>query len=157
MCDVESYIYMPLLEETGYIPKHKYSSGHELRHYAELLADTFQLRDRAIFRVKVETVKWDDQNNHYVVDLTRLDGKGSLQILADFIVSNCGAINLPKMPDLPGMLDFAGHSFHTSRWDYSYTGGTPENPDLTNLQNKRVGIIGTGTSSIDVLVMKNRC
>lgn len=144
MCDVGSYIYMPLLEETGYILQHKYSSGFELQQYADLLADHFELRDKAIFRVKVDAIKWDDEKSHYMIGLTRLDGKGYLQILSDIVITNCGAINLPKMPDLPGMLDFAGRSFHTSRWDYNYTGGTQEKPDMIDLQAKRVGIIGTG-------------
>lgn len=130
MCDVESYIYMPALEDMDYIPKHKYSYGYELRQYAENMADKYGLREKAVFRVKVETITWDDCANLYVLNLRRLDGKDNLQIKAEIVVTNTGAINLPKMPDLPGLGAYAGKSFHTSRWDYKYGGGTPEQPDL---------------------------
>lgn len=57
-----------------------------------------------------------------------------------------GVLNWPKTQGLPGIGTFKGHSFHTSRWDYGYTGGSPEHAALTGLQGKKVGIIGTGAT-----------
>lgn len=151
MCDVESYIYLPLLEETGYVPEQKYSFGYEIRAYAEMLVEKYGLRDKGIFRVRLNDLVWNDDSKEWTVNLDREDGKGKLQIRGDFVISNTGAINLPKLPDLPGMSDFEGHQFHTCRWDYDYTGGTPERPDMTKLKDKRVGIIGTGATAVQAI------
>lgn len=151
MCDVESYIYLPLLEETGYVPKHRYSYGHEIREYAEILADKYDLRDKAIFRVKIDSLTWDERQTEWKIKLNRLDGNRQLQIQSAIVISNPGLISIPKMPNLPGMNDFEGHSFHTSRWDYNYTGGIPTEPDMINLKDKRVGIIGTGATAIQAV------
>lgn len=58
---------------------------------------------------------------------------------------------MAKLPGVPGIDDFRGHMFHTSRWDYKYTGGTPKDPSLTGLQGKTVGIVGTGATAIQAL------
>ncbi|KAL1965258.1 hypothetical protein VTN77DRAFT_5860 [Rasamsonia byssochlamydoides] len=153
MCDVESYIYMPLLEETQYMPKHKYAAGSELREYANLIARKWGLHPRAVFRTTAKVMAWDDQNKHWAVQLThKKDGQESLLTLkADFVVLATGLLTIPKLPDVPGIDQFGGHIFHTSRWDYRYTGGSPEDPAMTKLKGKKVAIVGTGATSIQAV------
>lgn len=150
MCDVESYIYLPLLEEMGYIPKNKYSYGYEIREYLESIVDKYKLREKAIFRVVLESTRWEEKDGEWNVHLNRLDG-GTLDLKAEIVISNTGLFNITKMPNLPGVTEFAGHSFHASRWDYEYTGGSQEKPNMHKLKNKRVGIIGTGATAVQVV------
>ncbi|KAJ7096281.1 hypothetical protein C8R44DRAFT_835126 [Mycena epipterygia] len=138
MCDTESYIYMPLLEETGYMPKHRYAYGPELRRYAETIAEKWELRDKALFRTEVKRMEWDDAGKQWAVGLTENRDPGTkrdLSLRAQFI------------PKLSGLETFKGHHFHTSRWDYKYTGGSREEPALVNLKDKKIGIIGTGATA----------
>jgi cyclohexanone monooxygenase len=141
-CDIESYIYMPLLEEMGYIPKEKYAFGDEILEYTQRLAKTFDLYRDVCFRTAVTNLQWDDDAGRWVITTDRGD-----EMRARFVVVSTGVLNRPKLPALEGIETFQGHSFHTSRWDYEYTGGGP-NGDLTGLRDKRVGIIGTGASAI---------
>ena len=141
-CDIESYIYMPLLEEVGYIPKEKYSFGDEIWKYTRSLATTFDLYRDACFQTGVTELRWDDDAAMWVVSTDRGD-----RIRAHFVIQATGVLNRPKLPAVDGIDDFGGHTFHTSRWDYDYTGGGPGG-GLTKLSDKRVGIIGTGASAI---------
>src|SRR4051794_36831968 len=141
-CDIESYIYMPLLEDLGYIPKEKYSFGDEILDYTQALAAKFDLYRDVCFQTGVTETRWDDEAQRWLVSTDRGD-----QIRARFVVQSTGVLNRPKLPAVEGIETFKGHTFHTSRWDYAYTGGGP-NGDLTGLRDKRVGIIGTGASAI---------
>src|SRR6201987_2807203 len=141
-CDIESYIYLPLLEETGYIPKEKYSFQPELYGHVQRIAEHFRLRDRAIFRTRVLEMRWDEKIERWRVTTNRGD-----EFRARFVVMSNGPLNRPKLPGIPGIETFQGHSFHTSRWDYAYTGGSTEG-GLTELADKRVAIIGTGATAI---------
>ena len=145
MCDVESYIYLPMLEETGYIPKKRYASGEEIRLYLDDLARRFDLVDPALFHTGVTRAAWDDTAARWRVETDRGDA-----FTARYYVVATGILNLMKLPALKGMEDFAGHAFHTARWDYAYTGGSPTEP-MTNLRDKVVGLIGTGASGIQAL------
>ncbi|KAH0534210.1 hypothetical protein FGG08_007198 [Glutinoglossum americanum] len=154
MCDVESYIYMPLLEETGYMPKHRYSYGPELRGYANLIAEKWNLADKALFQTEVRHLGWDDTTKEWVVNLTQMPKGGEereFEVQSQFVILASGVLNHPKIPKIPGLEEFQGHSFHTSRWDYAYTGGSPTNPSLEKLKDKRVGIIGTGATAIQAI------
>lgn len=153
MCDVESYVYLPLLEEMEYVPKQKYSTGYELRTYAQSIADKYQLDSKAILQVKVHRQTWIEDRGEWEVELHRVNQQGyePLKIYAEVVISSTGILNLPKMANLPGLSNFAGKSFHTSRWDYQYTGGSQESPDMANLSNKRVGIIGTGATAVQAV------
>ena len=154
MCDVESYIYMPLLEEMKYMPKHKYSYGPELRRYANMIADKWGLRSKTMFQTALGNARWDDDTREWLVDVSQTrkgHDKLDLQIRSQILIIASGVLNHPKIPRLPGLEGFKGHTFHTARWDYAYTGGTPESPSLENLRNKRVGIIGTGATAIQVV------
>ncbi len=141
-CDIESYCYLPLLEEVGYMPKEKYSYAPEIFEHTRRLGDYFGLYDDAIFQTRVTGVRWNEAGGHWRVATRRGD-----DIRARFVIQATGPANRPKLPGIPGIGDFEGHSFHTSRWDYQYTGGD-HSGGLTGLRDKRVAIIGTGASAI---------
>jgi len=141
-CDVESYVYMPLLEETGYIPTEKYTTSDEIRAHAQAVARHFDLYPRAVFQTQVTELRWDEAAARWIVSTNRGD-----RIKARFVFVGNGPLNYPKLPAIPGIEDFKGHSFHSCRWDYTYTGGDG-NGNLVNLHDKRVALIGTGCSGI---------
>lgn len=159
MCDVAAAVYMPLLEETGYMPKHKYSYGQELRGHADRIAQKYGFTDRGIFRATTSAVTWNEGQQVWSVDVTQEQGpkqgpeaeKVKTKITGDYVVSMSGILNYPKLPNLPGIESFGGHQFHTSRWDYKYTGGSQESPALGNLKDKVVALVGTGPTSIQAL------
>ncbi|KAM5350330.1 hypothetical protein ACJ41O_006835 [Fusarium nematophilum] len=151
MCDIESASYMPLLEETGYVPKNKYAYGPELLRYAELLASKFSLSTRGLFRATVQKTAWDDDAHEWVTTIIREAEPSAVAIRSDLVLLATGILNRPKLPKLAGLGDFQNPIFHTARWDYRSTGGSPSNPDLDRLQGKRVGIVGTGASAIQAI------
>jgi cyclohexanone monooxygenase len=144
-CDVESYCYLPLLEETGYMPTEKYAKAPEIFAYCQLLGRHFDLYEGALFQTEVRDVDWNDQTQRWTVTTSRGD-----QLSARFVVIAGGVLHKAKLPGIPGIETFAGHSFHTSRWDYAYTGGGPLEP-MTQLADKRVGIIGTGATAVQAV------
>jgi len=141
-CDIESYCYLPLLEETGYMPKEKYSFAPEIFEHTRRVGEYFGLYDNAIFQTRVTEVRWLEEKKRWRVSTHRND-----DILARFVIQATGPANRPKLPGIPGISSFKGHSFHTSRWDYDYTGGDHKG-GLTKLRDKRVAIIGTGATAI---------
>jgi cyclohexanone monooxygenase len=141
-CDIESYIYLPLLEETGYIPKEKYSKGPEILEYLQSIGRKYDLYDDACFQTEIADVRWDDEAARWVVSTNRGDA-----IKARFVVMSSGPLSRPKLPAIPGIDSYKGHTFHTSRWDYEYTGGSSEG-GLAGLAGRRVGIIGTGATAV---------
>lgn len=143
MCDTAALVYLPLLEETAYMPSHKYVMAPEIWSHAKRIADHFDLYKNAVFGTQIETMTWDDEAKNWIVTTNRGD-----RMTAKYISMATGPLNRPKLPGIPGLNLFAGHTFHTSRWDYSYTGGSYENPEMVNLADKRVGIIGTGATAI---------
>ena len=141
-CDVESYIYFPLLEETGYMPVERYSKAAEIRAHTRRIAEHYDLYRDALFSTQVKALDWDGAATRWTVRTDHGD-----VMSAQFVVLTTGPLNRPKLPEIPGIEEFTGHSFHTSRWDYDYTGGSATEP-LTDLADKRVGLIGTGATSI---------
>src|SRR5579884_428939 len=142
MCDVESYIYMPMLEELGYVPTRRYAYGEEIREHLERIAQSFDLMDDALFHTGVTRAEWDEDAGRWHIHTDRGD-----HLTCRWYILATGILNLLKLPAIPGMEDFAGHSFHSARWDYSYTGGGPHAP-LTGLAGKKVAVIGTGATGI---------
>jgi cyclohexanone monooxygenase len=142
MCDVESYCYLPLLEELGYIPKHKYSFAPEILEHSRAIARHYRLYEDALLQTAVTELRWDENRKRWVISTTRGD-----RFTAQFVAMANGPLSRPKLPGIPGIGDFKGHTFHTSRWDYGYTGGDSSG-NLTGLADKRVGIIGTGATAI---------
>ncbi|KXJ91610.1 hypothetical protein Micbo1qcDRAFT_163396 [Microdochium bolleyi] len=159
-CDVEAYIYMPLLQETGYMPSRKYAPGLEIRRYLTQLAKQFHLDDKVLFRTTVDSLDWDESASSWKASLTTGRGskgadKSELTVTAEFVVLTSGLLAKPHVPKLPGagLAQFKGELLHTARWDYSATGGSSEEvfPSLDKLKGKRVGIIGTGATAIQVM------
>ncbi|RKU44052.1 hypothetical protein DL546_005847 [Coniochaeta pulveracea] len=154
-CDVESYTYMPLLEETGYMPTENYATGSELLEHAERIAKQFELTDKALFRATAHSTTWDEDNQLWTVKLTEDRGPGEtavdVQFQAQYVLIASGILTRPQVPKLPGLESFSGPMFHTARWDYSVTGGSPTDSNLVNLRDKRVGFLGTGATAIQAL------
>ncbi|HUY67307.1 MAG TPA: NAD(P)/FAD-dependent oxidoreductase [Acidimicrobiales bacterium] len=142
MCDVESYIYLPMLEELGYVPTRRYAFGEEIRGHLQAIADRFDLVGDALFHTGVTRAEWHEDVARWRIGTDRGD-----EVSCRWYVLAVGILNLMKLPTIPGMEDFAGRSFHTARWDYGYTGGGP-NQTLTGLSDKVVALIGTGASGI---------
>jgi cyclohexanone monooxygenase len=143
--DTEGYCYLPLLEEVGYVPKEKYSHGDEVFEHAQRIGRHFGLYDHAIFSTLVRSLEWDEEIKRWRIGTNRDD-----DIRARFVIMCQGPFNRPKLPGIPGIKDFKGHTFHSARWDYEYTGGDM-NGGLDKLAGKRVAIIGTGASGIQAI------
>ena len=141
-CDIESYCYLPLVEELGYMPKEKYSFAPEIYEHSQRIAKHYHLYDNACFQTRVSELRWDEDAARWIVSTDRGDA-----MRARFVVMATGPLNRPKLPAIPGIDDFEGHTFHTSRWDYDYTGGD-HSGGLTKLADKRVAVIGTGATAI---------
>jgi cation diffusion facilitator CzcD-associated flavoprotein CzcO len=141
-CDIESYVYLPLLEETGYMPKEKYSFAPEIFEHAKRIGKHFNLYERACFQTQIKEARWDEKERRWTIKTDRGD-----VFKARFMIMSSGPLNRPKLPAIPGIEKFKGHTFHTSRWDYDYTGGDTTG-GLNKLHDKRVGIIGTGATAI---------
>ncbi len=142
MCDIESYIYLPLLEEIGYVPKEKYSHAPEILAHSRAIGEHYDLYENACFQTEVTELRWDEDVERWIVSTNRNDA-----MRARFVISSSGPLHRAKLPGIPGVETFGGHSFHTSRWDYGYTRGDPDG-GLTGLTGKRVGIIGTGATAV---------
>jgi cation diffusion facilitator CzcD-associated flavoprotein CzcO len=141
-CDIESYVYLPLLEETGYMPKEKYSFQPEIYQHAQRIAKHFDLYKRACFQTQIQEARWDERSGRWTIRTDRGD-----IFRGRFVIMSSGPLNRPKLPAIAGIENFKGHTFHTSRWDYEYTGGNTTG-GLSKLADKRVAVIGTGATAI---------
>ena len=147
-CDIQSYVYMPLLEEVGHMPTERYASGEEIRRHAVAIAERFGLYRDAVFHTRVTGLLWDE--TEWIVETDRGD-----RIRARYVVTSSGTLTQPKLPGIEGIETFKGHTFHTSRWDYGYTGGD-QFGNLTGLADKKVAVVGTGATGIQVVPMVAR-
>jgi cyclohexanone monooxygenase len=142
-CDTASMVYMPLLEETGWMPTEKYAHGPEILQHCRRIGEQFGLYERALFHTEVTDLEWDDAKARWIVRSNRGDA-----FTAQFISLGTGPLHVPKLPGIPGIRGFKGKSFHTSRWDYDYTGGDANGAPLDKLADKRVALIGTGATAV---------
>ncbi|MFM7253498.1 MAG: flavin-containing monooxygenase [Ilumatobacteraceae bacterium] len=146
MCDTAAMVYLPLLEETGHMPSKKYVYAPEIHGQAVRIATTFGLYERALFSTAVTLLEWDDRISRWVIHTDRGD-----RLTARFVSMGTGPLHRPKLPGIDGIDTFEGHCFHTSRWDYAYTGGDPTGTPMTGLASRRVGIIGTGATAVQCI------
>ena len=140
-CDIESYIYIPLLEELGMMPTEKYAKGPEIRAHAQAIARKYGLYDQALLQTEAREIRWDEALARWIIRTDRDDA-----IKARFVVLGAGFLQQPKLPGIPGIESFKGHAFHTSRWDYAYTGGHAGG-ELIGLKDKAVGIMPSSSSN----------
>ena len=141
-CDTESYIYLPLLEELDYVPSQKYAHAPEILSHSQNIARKYNLYENACLETEVIALNWDENSSRWIVETNRKD-----KFKARFVIMSNGPLHRPKLPGIKGINSFKGHTFHTSRWDYGYTGGN-SNGGLIGLKNKRVAIIGTGATAV---------
>jgi len=142
-CDTASMVYLPLLEETGHMPTEKYVHGPEILAHCRRIGRQFGLYSDVLFHTEVTGLSWDEASARWVIETSRGD-----RLTAQFVVLGTGPLSVPKLPGIPGIGSFRGHSFHTSRWDYGYTGGDYEGAPIDKLADKRVGLIGTGATAV---------
>lgn len=145
-CDNESYCYLPLLEETGYIPSKRFADGLEIQQHCARIARHFGLYENALFHTQVQQLNWDEPQQRWQIVTDRGD-----RIRARFVVMAFGPLNRPKLPGIPGLEQFKGKVFHSARWDYRITGGSWEAPVLDKLGEQRVAVVGTGASAIQIV------
>jgi cation diffusion facilitator CzcD-associated flavoprotein CzcO len=145
-CDTASYVYLPLLEETGHMPTEKYAHAPEIFEHCRRIGRYYGLYDDALFHTEVTGLEWDDDARVWVVRTDRGDA-----FTTQFVGVGTGPLHVAKLPDIPGVDRFRGHSFHTSRWDYGYTGGSPDGEPMERLADKRVAIIGTGATAVQCI------
>ena len=147
-CDNDSYCYIPMLEELGFMPSKKYADGAEIFEHCRNIGKHFGLYDGALFSTRVRELRWDDTLHRWRIGTDRGD-----DIRARFVVMAQGSYNRPKLPGIPGIEEFrnaGGHVFHSARWDYDYTGGDA-NGGLHKLADKRVALVGTGATGVQLV------
>ncbi|MBP1817216.1 NAD(P)/FAD-dependent oxidoreductase [Mycobacterium sp. OAE908] len=147
-CDNDAYCYIPMLEELDFMPSKKFADGAEIYEHCRNIGKHFGLYDGAIFSTQVRTMRWDES-----IDRWRLTTNRGDDIRARFVVMTQGNFNRPKLPDIPGIKDYVnagGHVFHSARWDYDYTGGDA-NGGLHKLHDKRVALVGTGATGVQLV------
>ena len=145
-CDTASFVYMPLLEETGHMPTEKYAHAPEIVEHCQRIGKQFGLYEQALFHTEVTDLEWDADASRWIVRTNRGD-----EFTAQFLGMGTGPLHVPKLPGIPGLESFGGHSFHTSRWDYGYTGGDSDGAPMDRLGDKRVAIIGTGATAVQCI------
>ena len=140
-CDVVSYDYLPLLDEMDYVPKDHYAKGREILAHCQAIAKKYDLYELAVFQTTVTSTLWNEEEQTWHLETNRGD-----HMTARFVICANGTLSKPKLAKINGLETFKGHSFHTSQWDYDYTG-----EDLGNLKDKVVGIIGTGATAVQAI------
>lgn len=147
-CDNDAYCYIPMLEELGFMPSKKFADGAEIFQHCRNMGKHFGLYDGALFSTQVRELHWDDSAKRWRISTDRGD-----RIAARFVVMAQGSYNRPKLPGIPGIQEYreaGGHVFHSARWDYDYTGGDA-NGGLDKLADKRVALVGTGATGIQLV------
>jgi cation diffusion facilitator CzcD-associated flavoprotein CzcO len=145
MCDIEAHVYLPLIEELKYIPKNRYSHAPEMLDLSQKIGQHYDLYRKACFQTSIASARWLEDEKKWLIETNRHD-----RMTANYLVLACGRQSLPKLPGIPGIDTFKGHAFHSSRWDYKYTGGDFYG-ELTGLSDKRVAVIGTGATALQLV------
>lgn len=145
MCDIEAHIYLPLLEELNYAPKHRYAYAGEMLEHSQRIGRHYELYGKACFQTAITAARWIESEGQWLVETSRGD-----RLRADYLVLACGRQSRPKLPGIPGIDEFEGHAFHSSRWDYRYTGGDSSG-NLIGLRDKHVAVVGTGATAVQIV------
>ncbi len=142
-CDTAAMIYLPLLEETGHMPSQKYVYAPEIRQHCGNIGQQFDLYKDALFHTEVTALEWQADTSRWLIETSRGDA-----FTAKYVGMGTGPLHVAKLPGIEGIETFKGKSFHTSRWDYAYTGGSPDGDPMDKLKDKRVAIVGTGATAV---------
>jgi cyclohexanone monooxygenase len=145
MCDIEAHIYLPLLEELNYAPRHRYAYAPEMLEHSRRIGEHYGLYRKACFQTLITGARWLEAEGRWLIETSRGD-----RMTAKYFALACGRQSLPKLPGIPGVEEFEGHAFHSSRWDYRYTGGD-SNGNLLGLRDKHVAVIGTGATAVQIV------
>lgn len=145
-CDTAAMIYLPLLEETGYMPTEKYVRGPEILAHCERIANHYGLYDKALFHTEIDSVEWQEDARVWRITTNRGDN-----FTAKYLGMGTGPLHVAKLPGIPGIEDFKGKQFHTSRWDYDYTGGDAFGAPMDKLKDKRIAVVGTGATGVQCI------
>ncbi|WP_197084437.1 flavin-containing monooxygenase [Saccharothrix sp. ST-888] len=132
-CDVPSHLYSFSFAPNPEWPR-SFSHQPDIRAYLERVADTFGLRPHLRFNTEVTELRWEQEHTRWRVST------GAGVWTADAVVSASGPLADPQMPDLPGLAEFPGRVFHSSRWDHDF-----------DLRGKRVAMVGTGASAAQIV------
>ncbi len=145
-CDNDAYCYFPMLEEMDYMPSKKFTEGYEILEYAQSICRKYDLYKNALFHTLVNGLRWDEAQQRWHISTKQGDS-----IRARHLIVANGLLNMPKLPGIAGIHDFKGHMFHSARWDYDFTGGSQREPVLDKLADKRVALVGTGATAIQLV------
>ena len=145
MCDIEAHIYLPLLEELNYAPRHRYAYAPEMLEHSQRIGNHYGLYEKACFQTVITAARWIEAEGKWLIETSRGD-----RMTATYFALACGRQSLPKLPGIPGIDAFEGHAFHSSRWDYRYTGGDSAG-NLVGLRDKHVAVIGTGATAVQIV------
>jgi cation diffusion facilitator CzcD-associated flavoprotein CzcO len=144
--DTSSMVYLPMLEETGHVPSEKYVHAPEIHNYCQKLARKYDLYANALFETEVTSLRWNDVKAQWNIYTNKGDA-----FTAQFIIFALGQFHIPRLPTISGLKRFSGRILHTAAWDYGYTGGDPTGAPLIGLSDKRVGLVGTGATAVQLL------
>lgn len=139
---------MPFLEETGFTPTKRFAFGPEIRTQVHKVAEKWDLGAHAHFHTEITAMNWDESIRRWHVYTNHKD-----HFIAQFVVLATGTFHEMKLPGLPGLETFERPHFHSSRWNYDVSGGSPTDWNLDKLADKTVGIIGTGASAAQLVPM----
>jgi cation diffusion facilitator CzcD-associated flavoprotein CzcO len=130
-CDVQSHMYSFSYEQNpGW--SRSFSPQPEIFEYLKGVADKYRLREKIRFGVELTGAHWDERERHWTA--TTRDGR---EFVAQFLVSGVGGLHIPQIPDLPGIANFQGQTWHSARWNHEY-----------DLRGKNVAVVGTGASAV---------
>ncbi|MEO6470868.1 MAG: NAD(P)/FAD-dependent oxidoreductase, partial [Aeromicrobium sp.] len=117
-----------------------YAPGAELKAYSDHVADKYGLRELMRFNSVVEGARWDEDNEHWIVNVATATSHQAESITAKYLLAATGFLSQPRMPDIPGIETFAGKVIHTTKWDDSY-----------DLAGKKAAVIGTGATAVQLI------
>ena len=143
MCDVESYIYLPLLEELGYVPKEKYARAPEILAHSQAIGRKYDLYRDACFQTEVTEMRWDEASARWIVSTNRGD-----RMRARFVVHVERPAEPAEAARHPGHRDASRATRSTPAAGTTPTPAATRTGTSRGLRDKRVGIIGTGATAV---------
>ena len=142
---MEALVYLPFLEETGYVPTTRFPYGPEIREHMSRIVENWDLGPRTHLQTEINSIVWDESILRWHIRTNRND-----HIISQFVTLATGTLHQPHLPGILGIEKFKGDHFHSSRFNYEITGGDATG-NMKKLTDKTVGIIGTGASAVQLV------